>query len=99
MISNIVGQYQQPVILQCDYPEKIDVSEKDYEAKTFAGGNAKATQRPFIVAHPVEVTLKVLPWTGTTPILWTFTPGPYPMPLKRVYADINNSATDIQISY
>jgi hypothetical protein len=100
MISNIQGEYGNPIVMEIVKPKIIDVSLADYEAETFTlNGTKKAIQHPFVVCAKEEVTLKVLPFYGTEPLTWTFTQGPYPMPLKKIFADAGNSASEIQIGY
>ena len=104
MKVQLVGSFYNDVITECSIPEVIDVSESDYTAKSFNKSGTEdaddAIQRPFIIAHPEEITLRVVPWLGTE-LTWTFTPSVFPMPLKKIisgHAD-NSAETDIQISY
>jgi hypothetical protein len=98
MENKVRGKWYDEVILQCNYPEIANVSAQDYVAKTFKGNQIETQQRPFIIAHNTEVTLKVEPWLGEV-VSWTFTAGPYPMPLRRILHDAGNTATSIQIAY
>jgi hypothetical protein len=106
MIANIVGKWYDDVFLQGNYPEVANVSANDYSAKTFAGNQVgPAVQRPFIICEDTPVTLKVQPWLGE-PIVWKFTAGPYPMPLRKIFTDAANKVTEtgdaitsIQIAY
>lgn len=95
------GKWYDEVFLQLNYPEVADVSAEDYTAKTFKGNQVSTEQRPFIICAKEEVTLKVLPWLSQTglPITWTFSAGPYPMPIKKIFNDVANTATSIQIAY
>lgn len=99
MESNIKGKWYDDVIMQLNYPETANVAAGDYTAKTFKGNQTEAEQRPFIICAKAEVTLKVLPWLGAEPIVWTFPAGPYPMPVKKIYKDDGNTAIEIQIAY
>ena len=102
MNSNIFGKFYNEVILEICLPEIADVSENDYEAKSFKLNNRiKEKQHPFIVCHHEAVTLKVVPFYDATetPIVWNFPAGPYPMPLRKILNDAGNSATSIQIGY
>lgn len=100
-MDNVIirDEYNIEVILQCMDPKIVDVTSADYvaEASTKKVGESGIAS-PFILAHPVEVTLKVETWLGTI-ITWTFTPGPYPMPLKRILTDAGNTVKILQISY
>lgn len=95
---NINGNWYNNVILDGNYPEIADVSAAHYVAKSFLGNQVVAEQRPFQLFHPVAVTLKVEPWLGEV-VVWDFTAGPYPMPLRRILNDPANTATSIQICY
>ncbi len=102
MKTELVGGFYNKVVTECSLPEIVDVSSDDYTAKKFnkngAEDGSEAEQKPFIICHSEEVTLKVVTWLGKT-ITWTFTTGPYPMPLKQILTDDVNTATSIQISY
>jgi hypothetical protein len=98
MENKLRGKWYDDIMLQCNYPEIADVSEDDYEAKTFQGNQIDQKQRPFIIAHHEQVTLKVEPWLGEV-VTWTFPAAPYPMPLRRILHDAGNTATSIQIAY
>ncbi|MGV8094520.1 MAG: hypothetical protein AB2L24_21915 [Mangrovibacterium sp.] len=98
MIANIQGEFYDPVILQMMFPKIVDVSATDYEAEEIGNYEVNKKKRPFIVAHPNPVTLKVETWLGEV-LTWTFTSGPYPMLLQRIFHDAANSQTLIQISY
>lgn len=98
MGNKVSGTWYNEIQLDCNYPEIADVSAADYVAKTFKGNQLDNVQRPFLIVHPVAVTLKVEPWLGDV-VIWNFTAGPYPMPLRRILNDAANSATSIQICY
>jgi len=99
MITNIAGSFDDQVILQLNYPEIANVASEDYVAKTFKGNQTQQIQRPFVVCAKEETTLKVEPWNGEA-VVWTFPAGvPYPMPLRKIFNDVGNSKTSIQISY
>lgn len=98
MNQNLVGSYDDPIILQINYPKIVNVASADYTAVSLKGGNGKTVQKPFIICHSVAVTLKVETWKGDI-IVWTFTAGPYPLPLRKIFTDAGNSATTIQIGY
>lgn len=98
MAGTIRGTWYQDILLDLNYPEIADVSATDYVAKTFKGNQLSSEQRPFQVAHPVAVTLKVEPWLGEV-LLWNFTPGAFPMRIRRILNDPANTATLIQIGY
>jgi hypothetical protein len=110
MKPNIWGGYNEAVILQITKPKTIDVSEQDYFAEKLTDKatveDGKGDQRPFIVCADVAVTLKVEHWNGAIEPAWNFTPGPYAMPLRRIYSDAANkitatgvAITTIQIGY
>jgi len=98
MEQKIVGSYDDPIFLQINYPKIADVSSVDYTAIELKGDDEKTRQRPFVICHNEGVTLKVETWKGDV-IVWTFTPGPYPMPLKKIFKYAGNTATSIQIAY
>ena len=99
MISNIQGKWYDDVILQGNYPKIVDVSAADFDNPAFQGNQVSpAVQRPFIICQDEPVTLKVEPWLGEV-VIWNFTAGPYPMPLRRIIKDAANSKTTIQIAY
>lgn len=99
MDSNIVGKFYDDVILECCYPEIADVSIADYVAKEFAGNKVVKKQHPFVVCAKEETTLKVESWLGNV-VVWTFPAGvPYPMPLRKIFNNVGNTKTSIQISY
>lgn len=99
MISNIQGRWYDDVILQGNYPKIVDVSADDFDNPPFVGNRVNgAKQHPFIICEDEAVTLKVEPWLGEV-VIWNFTPGPYPLPLRRIINDAANSKTTIQISY
>lgn len=103
MKANVWGEYYDAVILQVVKPVTVDVSSADYTAaklnkNTAAVDNVNGEQRPFVICHNEGVTLKVETWKGDV-IVWTFAPGPYPMPLRKILNYVGNSATTIQIGY
>jgi hypothetical protein len=98
MANTVRGTWYNDIQLDCNYPEIANVAAADYVAKTFKGNQLDNVQRPFILAHPEAVTLKVEPWLGEV-VTWNFTAGPYPMPLRRILNDPANTATQIQICY
>ena len=110
MKANVWGEYYDAVILQVVKPVTVDVSSADYTAEklnknTAAVDNTNGEQRPFIICQAQAVTLKVQTWKGDI-ITWHFTPGPYPMPLLKIFSDPANvltadstPITTIQIGY
>jgi hypothetical protein len=98
MANTVRGPWYNEIQLDGNYPEIADVAAADYVAKTFKGNQLDNVQRPFLVAHPAPVTLKVEPWLGEV-VIWNFTAGLYPMPLRRIINDAANTATQIQICY
>lgn len=110
MKTNVWGQYYDAVLLQIAKPKTVDISSVDYIAeklnKIAVTDNLNGTQRPFIVCEDVSVTLKVEHWNGAIEPSWKFTPGPYPMLLRRIFSDAANvftqngdPITTIQIGY
>lgn len=97
----LTGYFNNEVITEICVPKVIDIGT-GYEAKklNFNGAeDTNAEQRPFIVAHPVEITLRIETWLGET-LTWTFLPGAQPMPLRRILDHVDNSiTTGIQIGY
>jgi len=102
MKTNVYGEFYDAVMLQIVKPVTVDVSSADYTAqklnKNTAAIDAEGDQRPFVICQKEEVTLKVETWKGET-IVWTFSAGPYPMPLRKIFTDAGNTATTIQIGY
>lgn len=98
MENKVRGTWYNDVLLDLNYPEIADVSVNDYVAKSFKGNQMTEEQRPFQIAHPAEVTLKVEPWLGEV-VVWTFAPGAFPMRIRRILKDPVNTATSIQIAY
>ena len=108
MDAILEGGYYNKVITEISIPEVADITA-DYIAKKFtkfAKEDEKAEQQPFVVCSPVPVTLKVLPWLAEEPVVWQFTDGPYPMPLRAIIADAGNVETEtgeslqnVQIGY
>jgi hypothetical protein len=98
----LTGMYNDKVILQfAGTAEKINISAADYNAKRldkYGKENPKETQKPFFIAHHETITLTVEMWNGTVVPDWTFTPGGFPMPLRRVMKN-TEEATEIQIAY
>src|SRR5690554_5653528 len=98
METKLEGSYYNKVITEIVKPVVVDVSAEDYEAETFKlNGQITEEQRAFVVAHHEPVTLKVLPFYSNDPVTWNFPEGPFPMPLRKIYNDVGNSATTIQI--
>jgi hypothetical protein len=109
MKANVWGEYYDAVILQIVKPAIADVSSVDYIAqkldKNTAAIYSAAQQKPFIICETQPVTLKVETWKGEV-IIWNFTAGPYPMPLRKIFKDAANkitqsgvAITSIQIGY
>ena len=91
--------YNNEIVLQLTKPKIVNVSAVPYMAEVLGMKIMDSgVVNPFIIASAVEVTLKVETWDGTV-ITWTFTPGPYPMPLRKIFTDVANTATTIQIAY
>ncbi len=102
-MQKIRGSFYNDVILEICRPKIINVSTETYVAETFSlNGNLKVQQHPFIIAHPVEITLRVVPfYNPADEITWTFMPGERPIPLLKViggHAD-NSISIGIQIGY
>jgi hypothetical protein len=113
MLTQIRGEFYDAVILQKMVPEVADVSVNNYEAKKLDKDGNDSTKpedlRPFIIAHPLPLRMKVQTWLGKE-ITWTFNAGEDPMPLRKIFASpapvlVENgeptatTVTSIQISY
>lgn len=102
MKTNMYGEFYDAVIMQIVKPVTVDVSSADYTAqklnKNTAAIDENGEQKPFVICAKAEVTLKVETWKGE-PITWTFAAGPYPMPLRKIFTNLGNTATIIQIGY
>lgn len=98
----LYGQYGEPSLTQIVTPKIVDVSSIDYNAEKLNINTGvvdpNGEVRPFIICSNQEVVLKVQTWSNIT-ITWTFTPGTYPMLLRKIYNDVVNTATTIQIGY
>lgn len=109
MKSNVWGEYYDAVILQIVKPKSVDVSSVDYSAekinKNTVAVDPESGLRPFVICEDRPVTLKVQTWKGDI-VTWKFTPGAYPMPLRKIFSDAANKLTEtgvaittIQIGY
>lgn len=100
MITNNQGRFYDDIILQGYLPKTIDVSENNYTAEAVSvkiGEQGKPI--PFILAHPRQVTLKVLFWNKQDPEVWTFLAGERPLLLRTIYSDPANTESTLQITY
>ena len=99
MDAIIKNGYNRDAAIECSDPLKIDVSVADYVAEIRPSKyEEKDKQQPFILCEFEEVTLKIEAWNGYIGF-WTFSPGPWPIPLKRIFKDVDNTKDDLQISY
>lgn len=102
MNTTLLGAFADPIILQISHPKIVNVAAVDYVAESINKNTGTidpdASVIPFVICHPEQITLKVETWFGTI-ITWTFSEGPYPMPLRKIFFDGANSTTTVQIGY
>lgn len=98
MKNKLQGTWGNMLTMDCNYPEIANVTTNDYVAKSFPGPKNTEVQKPFFICHSEPVTLRLQPWLGDA-VTWSFTAGPYPMPIRSIISHEDNTAQLIQICY
>lgn len=104
MQTNLMGEFYNAVVTEISIPDEVDVSVTDFVASKYNQIGLKdgleAVQRPFLICHPVALTLRVETWLGKE-VTWQFPAGgyPYPMPLRKILKHPDNSTSNIKIGY
>lgn len=94
-----MGNFDESVFMQGVLPKSVDISAADYSAEEvyIKGGEYNKAVRPFVLIHPEDITLTVVPWydPDQAEVEITFMANGPIIPLRKVKSDGTTAALKI----